>query len=1756
MEQLNAKSTREFAIPDYHPIQQIYESASTQVYRATRNRDHQPVILKILKPDHPRIAEQTRYRQEYEIISHFKIKEAITAYGLETYRNCPVLVLEDFGGVSLHNWRREWNSVAPDTSLISQFISLAEKIAVGLSHIHAAGIIHKNINPSNIVFNPKSGVLKIIDFGAATTLTRETPTISTAQVQMMEGSLAYMSPEQTGRMNRTVDYRTDFYSLGVTFYEMLTGQLPFEITDVMELVHCHMAKKPIAPHVLNPTIPLTLSNLVLKLLAKAPEDRYQSANGLKYDLDLCLKYWQANRDIPDFTLGQHDRINRFAIPEKLYGRATEVKSLLAAFDRVADGGTELMLVTGFSGIGKTAVVNEVYKPIVRQLGYFIKGKFDQFNRNVPFSGFVQALRDLVGQLLLINEDKSQQQNDWQSKILAVLGESGQVIIDVIPELEWLIGTQPSVPELFGDAAQNRFNLLFKNFIGTFAAAEHPLVIFLDDMQWADLASLKLMQLLMNGAHTNYLLLLCAYRDNEVHPAHPLMLTLDEIRKSGEMLNTITLAPLSESDINHLVADTLGCSSPKALPLTKSVYQIARGNPFFNNQFLKSLFEERMVVFNEEGGYWQYDIAQVNALPFTDDVVEFMAVQLQKLPKETLDVLKLAACIGSSFDLERLAVVYQQPQSKTAADLWPALQAGLILPQGEVYTLFQDSLDKEPAPVDADMQIPSYRFLHDRVQQAAYSLIPEMDRPALHLNIGQLLLDKFSGQELDEKLFEIVSHLNAGLFLINDPSKRDAVAQLNLQAGRKAKAATAYPAAMNYLSTGVSLLSSDCWHSSYPLTLSFHNELAEVNYLMNNYDQMKQWIEVVLEKANSLLDKVKVYEIQIQFHVANNQPKEAMNLGLRILEELGTTFPEQPGPAEIGNAFQNVQLALADKPIMDLLNLPSMTDPVSLSTMQLTLSIGAPVYLVTPALFPILIARQAVLSIKHGNTAISAYTYASYGMLLCSVGDITNGYEFGRLALNLLQQLNAKGIHARTSFMFYAFVHHWKSPISETIQPLLHAYHVGLETGDLEFGAYCAAHHLTNAFFCGQELGSLAGEIVTLRMAVGSHHQEIAYNYCSTCLQTVYNLMGRTSDPCSLIGEACDESKMLPQYQETGEISGLHNLIIQKLMLCYIFGNYEQAVEQAEQSEKYVSGVPGVIAVVLHHFYDSLAWLAIYNKSDPEIQAGIVKRVEQNQEKLQHWGGESPRNYQHKYALVEAERCRIMGEPSAAMDWYDQAIAGAKENGYVQEEALANELSARFYLSRGKDKVARAYLHDAHAGYSRWGATAKVSQLEEEYARILVPFHGAQSRQISLTGDRGQSSPVNNSFLDLNTVIKASQAIASEIELERMLKQLMKIVIENAGAQSGALILESTNGWAIEAQGNVENPEITVLKSLDLQASGMVSPEIVSSVIRNHKIIVLDDAASSGEFAHDPYISRNKIRSALCLPLIDQGRLRGILYLENNLTTHTFTAERIELLSLLSTQMALSLDNARLYSRLEAKVTESQRLITELETSNAELEQFNHTLSHELKSPLITIVGFLGFLEQDAIAGQTERLRADIRRIGNATKMMERLINELLEFSQVGSRENLLENIEFEKLVRRALEQVHDRLNGQEILVQVQGELPVVYGNQQHLLKVVQHLVDNAVKFMGNQPKPLIEIGQCGEEDGKPIFFIKDNGMGIPSEYHNLIFGLFNKLDAASDGTGMGLALVKRIVEVHGGRIWVESEVGKGSTFYFSLPNST
>jgi len=1762
-------------IAGYTLLDVLYEGATTCLYRAEIASESglgaTSVIIKTLKSEYPTLPQLNRLRHEYQILQDLEIAEVVKPLALENYGNGLALILADFDGESLAK------TIAIRPLTLNKFLQVAVHLASALAQLHQSNIIHKDIKPHNTLINEKTGEVRLIDFGISTRLSRENSTVG--HVEVLEGTLAYISPEQTGRMNRSIDYRTDFYSLGVTFYEMLTGQLPFQSSDALEIIHCHIAKTPVPPHLVNSAIPEMVSDIVMKLLAKTAENRYQSALGLKADLERCLEMLQTSGTISRFNAGEFDLFGQFSIPEKLYGRDREVDLLMNTFARVSAGKTEALLVTGYSGIGKSSLVNEVRKPIVGARGYFISGKFDQFQRNVPYSAIITAFQSLVKQLLTESETQLTQ---WRTKLLAALGSNAQVIIDVVPDVELILGQQPAALDLAPTEAQNRFNLVFQNFIRVFCSPAHPLVLFLDDLQWADSATLKLLEVILTDAETGYLFLIGAYRDNEVSLSHPLMMTLNSLRSKAIDIREITLASLALADIGHLIADTLHSDTSSVQPLAKLVIRKTSGNPFFVNQFLKTLYQENLLTFDtpSNGGNacWQWDIDQIEAIDITDNVVELMVQKLRKLPESTQQVLQLAACVGNAFDLQTLSIIYKRSPAITYENLLPAIEEGLVSAISDVKISLRYDTDVHPATLE-------FKFLHDRVQQAAYALIDDSSKQATHLQIGRLIWQNTSLETLSEKIFEIVDHLNLGVELITNEAEQIEIAKLNLTAGQKAKAAMASVAANKYLQVGLELLGDLSWETEYELTLALHTEAAESAYLSSEFEAVQQFVDIVQNRAKTLLEKVKVYEIQIQAHILQNKLLEAINTALQALKLLGVNFPENPAPSDIGQALSETAAILSGRRIEDLVDLPQMRDPYKLAAIKLLASIFAPAYIAAPTLLPLVVCKQVNLSVQHGNAPISPNAYANYGLILCGVvGDIDSGYQFGQLALNLLSRLNTQEIKAKTIAIVNIFIRHWKEHLRKTLEPLMSAYSIGIETGDLQWAAFSLLVNSYFAYYSSKELTALAREMPIHREAIDTIKQKTALNYYDIFWQAILNLLGQSKNPCRLQGKAYDERIGLPLHKQANDRAAIAYTYLNKLSLCYLFENYSEAIENAAIEENYLDVVIATPHISFFYFYDSLVKLAVYSDTPQAEQQNILGKVKANQEKIQNWAQHAPMNYLQKFYLVEAERHRVLDEKVEAMEMYDRAIALAKENEYLNEEALACELAGKCYLGWGREAIAQLYLQKAHYVYQIWGAQAKVEHLEAKYPQFFAKTSVKSVTRATNSTTTNHSEMVHT--LDLATVMKAAQALSGEIVLGNLLTTLMQILLENAGAETGILILEKDTNLLIEATGRVNQNEISVQQSIPVETSQQLPLSVINYVRQTQENVVLDDATREGLFTTDEYILTHQPKSVLCAPIVHQSKLIGILYLENNLTTSAFTAERVEVLQLLSAQAAISIENARLYQdlaaanadlrqsheqledyskTLEAKVQERtvqlqqevrdrQRAEEIAQSANRAKSEFLANMSHELRTPLNGILGYSQIFQKDRALSEQQKSRITI--IHQCGEHLLTLINDVLDLSKIEARKLELypSTFHFGEFLQSMVEicRIKAEQKGISLIYQPLSPLPeFIQADDKRLRQVLLNLLGNAVKFTETGAI----VFKVGYHEQKVRFQVEDSGIGIASDQLDEIFQPFQQVGENSrktEGTGLGLAISGQLIGMMGGKIQVKSTLGVGSTFWFDL----
>ncbi|MDY7075516.1 MAG: PAS domain S-box protein [Chloroflexota bacterium] len=1459
-------------IQGYTVKSEVSRSFCSVLYRGTRDDDDKPVLIRTCGTADATPAQIARFRREFSALHALKPDGVITALSIESHSDGLALILEDFKGIPLKEY---FEADGYDTA---SFLDIADQLARTLDQIHRANLTHEGLKPQNIWINSETGQIKLIDFGLSV-LTRENEQIYDPDV--LRETLPYVSPEQTGRMNRTVDYRTDFYSLGVVLYELLTGAPPFSSNNPLELFHSHIAKMPKPPAKVNSDIPEAISDIVVKMLSKNPEDRYQSGYGLEADLEACLEQLNRTGKIEPFPLGRDDVPDKLVVSQQIYGREKEIGALMEAFEHVGRGDSELMLVAGFAGVGKTVLVNEIHKPIVERQGYFISGKFERLHRDMPYNAIVQAFARLIRQVLSESEERV---SSWKGQLREALGDNGKIITDVIPEVELLIEKQPDVPELGPEETQKRFNLVFQSFVRAFPRRERPMVIFLDDLQWADPASLGLLKTLITDPSIRYILFIGAFRDNEVTGAHPLALWMDEIKKTGVVFDQITLQPLGLTSVNQLIADTLKCVSTLSKPLAELVLEKTLGNPFFAKQMLEMLYDDEMLTFSAGSG-WQWDMGQIGQIEVTDDVVDLMAARILTLPEDNREVIRLAAVIGNRFDLKTLAEILGKPIDQTYADLHESVDHGLVLP--------------------TDI---GYRFFHDRVQEAAYSLVPEQNKRQLHHRIGRLLLQSANLKEASDKIFGIVNHLNLGVELVAGQAERNELAWLNLTAGARARALTAYEAANHYLEIGIDLLPADAWKSEYDLTLSLYAEMSEVKYLTGDQEQAERFFDEVLRNAERLLDKIRVYEVKITSYTVLNKRKEALNLGIDALLMLGLDMPREANPQVIQQEMIAVRENIGARDVESLVDLPEISDPRKLAAARILMSCSVAAYTSAPEYLPVIVLKLVNLSLECGNSVYAPFAYVTYGLILCGrLGEIELGYRFGKLALEVVDKLGAKGVRAKVYYVFGDMINHWKKHYREDIEYLLEAYKSGSETGDIAFASYAVNHYAITSFLIGEPLTKVREKLDRYHQVIKQYGQLSVVQEYELWYQMVINLGGETEDRLLIKGEISDENELVPEWERTNMLTAIGYYTVAKQLVLYLYGAFERSIETARAGARCIDTMTGMNLVAEYHFYYSLSLLAHYLDLDRETQVEHLDLVGANQEKMKKWASHAPENFEHKYLLVEAEKSRLHGDFKPAIKLYDRAIALAGQNGFIQDEAIANERAANFFVSEGLEKIAGVYMQEARELYKRWGASLKVADLEREYSHLLPELPRDQVVPLAAR----PPLPATLLILDYASVVESLQTISSEIVLKGLLEKLIEIVIEIAGANRGVFISVKDGRLFVEAERKVENGQVATIRSIPVDERNDLSLAIVHYVQRTTKHVVLDDASQEGDFTSDPYIRRNHPKSLCCLPVIRQSRLQGILYLENSIATAAFTPDRVEMLQLLATQAAISLENATL-----------------------------------------------------------------------------------------------------------------------------------------------------------------------------------------------------------------------------------------------------
>ncbi|WP_095992116.1 trifunctional serine/threonine-protein kinase/ATP-binding protein/sensor histidine kinase [Cystobacter fuscus] len=1749
-------------IPGYRVLGILRAMGSNALFQAVREADGLPVILKTPMAASPGRMESERYRREFGILQRLRdVRGVARPYACERLGERPVLLLERVQGKTLS----ESTSTGEPLEL-SLFLNLALSLVSTLGEVHCRNVIHKDIKPSNIILEP-SGEARLIDFGVATL--QKVEYLDAAPTHLIEGTLAYMSPEQTGRMNRAVDYRTDFYSLGVTFYELLTGQRPFQGKDALEWFHAHMAQRPTPPHELHPQVPPALSALVLKLLAKTAEERYQSTEGLRADLERCREALSQNtREV--FALGTQDRPDRFQLPQRLYGREAQVATLLEGFERVSrTERPELFLVSGYSGIGKSSVVNELHKPVVQCRGFFLSGKFEQFQRDIPYATLAQTLRGLVQQLLAGSEEDITR---WRQQVNDTWEGHGQMLVELVPQLEVLVGPQPALQQVPPREAQRRFYQVVRRFFAVFATRAHPMVVFLDDLQWADLASLQLLSQLLTHPESPPVLWMGAYRDNEVSPSHPLMQVLEGIGKEGARMTNLRLEPLSVAQVEHMVADTLpGAGREVVAPLSALVHEKTGGNPFFLLQLLVALHQDGLLV-RVPGDGWQWDAEEVRARDYSENIVDFMVGKLRQFPPGTQHLLRLAACVGNVFSPQMLG--FLADLGDVEQGLEPAFQEGMLMRLGP----------------------EKYRFLHDRIQQAAHRLLSEAEREAVHLRIGRLLLERLSQDEARESLFDVVSQLNAGVGLIEEATERHELARLNAEAGARAMAAVALRPAITYFATAFPLIPGDPWETDHALAFKLKLTQARCEYMSGNIPEARRLVEKLLPRARTRSDIEACYGLKHDVHFAAVERQEGIACMLECLALLGMPLPRDPSWEEAVAAHEEVWVLLGERPIASLVELPLTTDPDMKLVISALFKLFNSAFSTNAHLLVVLLSRMVCLSLRHGVVDSAALGFSWFGVITGSLFKrYRDGLAFTRLAYEFVERCKLAFIRPDV-LLSSQFISYWNQPLPKAQEFVLSGLHHALQVGNVSAAAYCGLDIFLNRLAMGHNLEEVHQE----SLARGEFLRKTGFLDPQESLllnqRYVQQLRGLTLSFGTLNGDGFDEWAFETQLPTIPRRS-TRVFWITRLQSRFMCGDYAEARRAADKAAELLRAHNGILYFREFHLYRALTLAACCEGSPPEEQQRLLESIQGHQRQLAEWAENCPENFLALERLVSAELARLAGRPDEATCAYEDAIHSARENGATQYVALASELAANFWRTRRAPIVAHAFAREARAAYRQWGAQGKVQHLESLWPHLSALVETPEALTTSST---------ESTRIDALTLVKAQQAVSSEIELERLVKTLLQAAIENAGAQRGALLLP-------------EGESLSVAATSDAPSTGTTPAlpwSLLSYVRRTREHVLIGDASKPHPFYSDTYLAHSGARSVLCLPLLRQEQFCGVLYLENNLAANAFSPVRLVLLGHLASQAAISIENARLYEDV-------QRARTELHRANEELEQRVEARTRELKQAqarLVDTAREVGMAEVAAnvlhnvgnvltsavVNLEVMRKAVGSLRVGRVkqaaallleqrdhlvdfltnnprgrhlpdylgvlgeelvkeqTRLMEDLdamnrhiehIRAIVQVQQTYAKRSLMtEECELPRLIDDALRIQMEGLQRHGVTVHRElSAVPRVRADKHKVLQILINLISNAKQALGPMPEGQRNLWVRMKVEG-PVVRIQvvDDGVGIAPEVKGKLFS--HGFTTRKDGHGFGLHSSALAAQLLNGRLTIESEgPGRGAVTTLELP---
>lgn len=1638
-----------------------------------------------------------------------------------------------------------------ETLDITTFLQIALNLSQVIGEFHKNDIIYKYINPYNILIDIKTKEVKLIE--------------PKDILLNISENLHYMSPEQTGRMAREIDFRTDFYSLGVTFYKMLTGLLPLEGENEIELTYSHIAKEPLYPHVINDKIPEAISNIVMKLLAKDPEDRYKNAYGLKNDLVRCMVELEENGYIEQFKLGEKDITNKLNFLEKLYGRDRDITQIMKKYHSSKNGNNEVVFISGEGGIGKSSLMQEIHKQIIADDGMFISGKCIQYN-NTPYSPIIQATTKLIKHILMESQEEIV---IIKEEIMKTVGKNGQIIIDFIPDMEYIIGKQPPVTEIGAVEGQNIFSMVFLKFIKIFFNRKYSIVLFLDDLHWIDSASLKFLEILINDVEESQLFIIGAYREDEIHKNCGLGNLIKNINDKNINLTCINLKSLGTREINSLICDTLHCDRVSSFALAKLITRKTGGNAFFVRIFLESMVNENILEFNYEENCWRWDINKIEKIKVDENSLDLLVKKIKQLPQNTIEALKLAACVGIEFNLKILSACNGKLLSQNVMDILPAIRIGIISAVNKHYNSF--SKDGSISYINKATHV--YVFSHDHIHEQFYSIIEENQKKEFHLNIGRALLKNVSFRETEGNIFDVVNQLNRSYELIEDEDEIYNLAKLNLDAGKKANASAAYNLALEYLRLGYKLLKKDSWITHYELSYEICISLSQYECINGDFKQGDELFNIILENAKVGQDKIAVYNLKIIFYTYLGKFKQAIEMGITALRLFNINVPICPNKRDIYCELFKMKWKLKGKNIEQILDNEQIKNEDKEDIKKILMNLKFASFYFNKNLFCFITLKEINLVLKYGASENDINIYMDYCIFLnIFFQDYKGSYKLGRAILNKFEKLNEPNVSKALSRFGNSIVLCNES-FDEAIKCLQRAYYYSLKYGEIMQGFYCANSVVGISFMRGDSLDKICEECdryleVSKKTKYNESNVGILLIRQLTC-----NLRGETNSRFSLSNDKYDEKK---DFKSINSGFGTMGYYTYKLFINYIYGNLKECKIYLKEVEKEGEFYKETFIHTLSHIYSSLAMTVIYNNSSKEEQRFYMKKLKNNLKIIKKWSDSCPQNFLSYYLLLKGEIYRIEKDSEKAEIFYCKALKDAVKNKLLLNMAVITEIKGNFYKEVQEENLCTSYIGQAYRLYEKWGAVEKTKDLQEKYPEVFLNYNKINKKilmsQPNIINDMVTctTTEVDNEKFDITAIIKASQAISGEIVLENLLEKLMKILIQNVGAQRGCLILNQNNSLMIEVEGSISELNSLVTKPVKLDKYYNIAKSVVNYAATTKRNIVLKDASKENMFLHDTYIHKNNIKSVLCSPIINKGKFMGIIYLENNFAGDVFSEQRLNMVNFLSSQAAISIENAYMYKtikelneQLEKKVEERTKSLNETMKYEELRTEFFANISHELRTPLNVIFGGQQMLElfikNNMPMKDGDKIEKYMATMKQNCYRLVRLINNLIDITKIdaGYFQVSLKNRNIVDIVEVITLSVAEYIenNGVNLIFDTDVEEKFIACDPDKIERIMLNLLSNALKFTEYGGNIWVNMYDKGD---KILISVKDDGIGIPEEKQKSIFDRFIQVDKSlsrnREGSGIGLSIVKSLVKMHGGNIDIISKWGKGSEFIIKLPN--